>query len=54
MPLGAFELEVLRLLAANRNPDSYIAVATVLNQDPASPRTSKDVDMFHDTIASLG
>ena len=54
MPLGAFELEVLRLLAANRNPGSYIAGATVLNQDPASPRTSKDVDVFHDTIASLG
>ncbi len=54
MPLGAFELEVLRLLAANRNPDSYVAGATVLNQDPASPRTSKDVDVFHDTIASLG
>ena len=53
MPLGAFELEVLRLLAANRNPDSYVAGATVLNQDPASPRTSKDVDLFHDTIESL-
>jgi len=53
MPLGAFEREVLRLLAANRNPDSYVAGATVLNQDPASPRTSKDVDVFHDTIESL-
>jgi hypothetical protein len=46
MPLGAFEQEVLRLLAVNRNPDSYVAGATVLNQDPASPRTSKDVDDF--------
>jgi hypothetical protein len=53
MPLGLFELEVLRLLAANRNPDSYVAGATVLNQDPASPRTSKDVDVFHDTVESL-
>src|SRR5580658_9943621 len=53
MPLGAFEQEVLRLLAVNRNPDSYVAGATVLNQNPASPRTSKDVDLFHDTIESL-
>jgi len=53
MPIGSFEREVLRLLAVNRNPDSYVAGATVLNQDPASPRTSKDVDVFHDTIESL-
>jgi hypothetical protein len=53
MPLGPFEQEVLRLLAVNRNPDSYVAGATVLNQDPASPRASKDVDLFHDTIESL-
>jgi hypothetical protein len=53
MPLGAFEHEVLRLLAVNRNPESYVVGATVLNQNPASPRTSKDVDVFHDTIESL-
>lgn len=54
MPLGVFEQELLRLLAANRNPDSYVGGATVLNQHAASPRTSKDVDVFHDTIDSLG
>ena len=53
MPLGALEHELLRLLAVNRNPDSYVAGATVLNQNAASPRTSKDVDVFHDTIESL-
>lgn len=53
MPLAEFERQVLRLLAANRNPDSYIAGATVLNQPPSSPRTSKDVDIFHDTTESL-
>ena len=53
MPLGAFELDLLRLLAASRNPDSYVGGATVLNQDPASPRISKDVELFHDTIESL-
>jgi hypothetical protein len=49
MPLGAFEQKVLRLLAVNRNPGSDVAGATVLNQSPASPRISKDVDVFHDT-----
>jgi hypothetical protein len=53
MPLGDFERDVLRLLAVNRNPNSYVAGATVLNQNSASPRTSKDVDVFHDTIESL-
>lgn len=53
MPLGVFERQVLRLLAANRNPDSFIAGATVLNQNPTSIRTSRDVDVFHDTIESV-
>ena len=53
MPLGELEREVLRLLASNRNPDSYVAGATVLNQHPGSPRASKDVDVFHDTMESL-
>jgi hypothetical protein len=53
MPLGDFEREVLRRLAMNRNPDSYVAGATVLNQSADSPRTSRDVDVFHDAIATL-
>lgn len=53
MPLGAFEREVLRLLAASRNPDSYVAGATVLHRSADSPRASRDVDIFHDTAASL-
>jgi hypothetical protein len=53
MPLGNFEREVLRLLAANRNPDSFVAGGTVLHQSADSPRSSKDVDYFHDTLASL-
>lgn len=53
MPLGEFEREVLRLLAANRSPDSYIAGASVLNQSAASPRSSLDIDIFHDAEESL-
>jgi hypothetical protein len=48
MPLGPFEREVLRLLATNRNPDSYVGGATVLHQTPDSPRSSEDIDLFHD------
>jgi hypothetical protein len=53
MPLGPFEREVLRLLAANRNPDSFVAGATVLNQHPTSARTSRDIDLFHDTTEAV-
>ncbi|MBN8247897.1 MAG: hypothetical protein J0L84_10685 [Verrucomicrobia bacterium] len=53
MPLGDFEREVLRLLAANRNPDSFVAGATVLHQAADSPRSSRDLDLFHDTTESL-
>ncbi|MEN9675281.1 MAG: hypothetical protein RIS76_1177 [Verrucomicrobiota bacterium] len=53
MPLGDFEREVLRLLALNRNPDSFVAGATVLHQSPDSPRSSRDVDLFQDTLESL-
>jgi hypothetical protein len=48
MPLGNFEREVLRVLAAGRNPDSFIGGATVLHQAADSPRRSQDVDVFHD------
>ena len=53
MPIGAFEREVLRVIAANRNPDSYLGGATVLHQAADSPRASRDVDLFHDTVESL-
>jgi hypothetical protein len=53
MPIGAFERELLKLLAANRNPDSYIGGATVLNQSPDSPRISRDVDVFQDALESV-
>ena len=53
MPLGDFEAAVLRLLARNRNPDSYVAGPTVLHQNPDSPRSSQDVDVFHDEEAAV-
>jgi hypothetical protein len=53
MPIGPFESEVLRLLASNRNPDSYVGGATVLHQAPDSPRASADIDVFHDTAPAV-
>jgi hypothetical protein len=53
MPLGIFEGEVLRLLARHRNPDSYVAGATVLHQATNSPRSSQDVDLFHDDAVAV-
>lgn len=46
MPLSRIQTEILRLLAAQRNPESYVAGATALNQD--GPRFSADIDIFHD------
>lgn len=53
MPLGAFERQLLHFLAANRSPDSYVGGATVLHQADDSPRTSEDVDVFHDANATV-
>lgn len=46
MPLSDLQTEILRLLATHRNPESYVAGATVLNHD--GPRFSSDIDIFHD------
>ncbi len=53
MPLTPFQKEVLALIAANRNPESYVAGATVVNRDPRSIRFSSDIDLFHDPAASV-
>ena len=46
MPLSKIQTEVLRLLAAHRDPESYVADATPLNR--AAPRYSSDIGVFHD------
>ena len=53
MPLGDFEKSILRLVAVNRNPESYIAGATVFLRREDSLRQSQDIDVFHDTVQSL-
>jgi hypothetical protein len=46
VPLSRIQSEVLRLLAAHRDPESYVGGATPLNRD--GPRFSADIDVFHD------
>lgn len=53
MPIGAFEREILRLLAVNRHPESFVGGAMVVHQSPDSPRQSEDIDLFHDTAESV-
>lgn len=47
MPLTPFQTTVLKLLAANRSPESFVAGGIALNaREPV--RWSADVDLFHD------
>jgi hypothetical protein len=46
VPLSSFQSRVLRLLAAHRNPESYVAGASPLAR--SGPRFSRDIDLFHD------
>jgi hypothetical protein len=45
VPLSKIQIDILRLLAANRDPESYVAGAAALNRD--APRYSGDIDIFH-------
>src|SRR5260370_38812950 len=47
VPLTKLQTHVLRVLAAERSPDSYIAGGVALNRD--GPRFSTDIDIFQDT-----
>ncbi len=49
MPLSNIQIDVLRVLAAHRDPESYVAGSTPLNRDAA--RYSEDIDVFHDREA---
>jgi hypothetical protein len=46
VPLTNIQVRVLRILAAHRDPESYVAGGTPLNRDSA--RFSDDIDVFHD------
>jgi len=46
VPLSKIQSDVLRLLAAHRDPESYVAGGAALNL--SAPRFSSDIDVFHD------
>ena len=46
MPLSKIQTDILRLLAAHRDPESYVAGATPLSRNTS--RYSSDIDVFHD------
>jgi len=46
MPLSRLQSQILRLLAAYRDPESYVAGSTPLNR--GGLRSSDDIDIFHD------
>ena len=51
MPLTKLQSHVLRVLAAKRSPDSYIAGGIALNRE--GPRFSDDIDIFQDSEQRL-
>lgn len=53
MPLTDIQAKVLRLIAGNRSPESYLAGATVLHRHDNTPRFSQDLDFFHDVEDSV-
>jgi len=51
VPLSKLQSTLLKLLANQRNPESYVAGGIALNRD--GPRQSRDIDIFHDRGANL-
>jgi len=53
MPVTDFQREVLTLLKAHRNPNSYVAGGIAIHRSELSLRRSNDVDFFHDTEVAV-
>lgn len=55
MALTSFQGELLRVLAKNRiaNGESYVARGLALNHKLGAPRTSRDIDIFHDSKEAM-
>jgi hypothetical protein len=51
VPLSEIQPAILRLLASHRNPESFVAGATAINQ--SGPRIFADIDIFHDREAAV-
>jgi hypothetical protein len=53
MPISEIQAEVLRMIAANRSPENYLAGATVIHRAAETPRYSHDLAFFHDLADSI-
>lgn len=53
MPISDIQAKVLKLIATNRSPESYLAGATVIHRNADTPRFSQDLDFFHDIADSI-
>jgi hypothetical protein len=53
MPLTTFQKEVIRILVANRTPESHIAGGAVINRLETGFRYSDDEVIFHDLAATV-
>jgi len=53
MPLTDFQADVFKIISRNRNPDSYVADATLIHRNASSPRYSRDIDLFHDALEAV-
>lgn len=53
MPISDIQSEILKQIAANRSPESYVAGVTVIHHDADTPRFSQDLDFFHDVADSI-
>ena len=45
MPISDIQAEVLKRIAVNRSPESYLAGATVIHREADTPRFSQDLPM---------
>jgi hypothetical protein len=46
VPISKLQSDILRLIAANRDPESFVAGGVPINRE--GPRVSADIDIFHD------
>jgi len=53
MPITIFQSELLLLIRANRNPDSFVAGGAAIHRADHSSRYSNDIDFFHDTEEAI-
>jgi hypothetical protein len=50
MPLMPEQIDIAKLLANQRSPDSHLAGGAALHLEPNTRRYSKDLDYFHDSV----